>query len=353
MRGLVPGSGARERKDSVNDATHGSRRAERVGPANENVRMSATLAAIDELATSLLLTNYSSSRPELIALYERAKGRQWNANTDLPWDILVELDRPVIREERLSLYGTRAYDRMSPGIRKRYNVLESAWVVSQFMHAEQASLVSCGQLMAQLPDLDSKFYAASQGYDEARHTECYRRYLTEKLGVSYPIDGNLRYICDIALGPVEWPLKLIATQMIVESLALGAFKTLLDSAAEPLLMKMLTYIMQDEARHVAFGRIALEKAIHDSPQADRDRYEDFVAACVRVMYDGFFPAVVFEELGLGDANELRAGVFASEQRRRFRKDLFSIIVPSARAVGLLTARSRPTYLSLGIEIDAI
>ncbi|GAC1305740.1 MAG: diiron oxygenase [Vulcanimicrobiaceae bacterium] len=314
--------------------------------------MIATLTAIDELATSLLLTDYRSSRPDLLALYERAKKRQWNGTTDLPWEIFVALDRPIVREERLSLYGTPAYDAMTPGMRKRYNVLESAWVVSQCMFGEQASLVGCGQLITILPDMDAKLYVASQAFDEARHAACYRRYLDEKLGVAYAIDENVRYLTDVALRTPEWPLKLVALQTIVESLALGAFKTLLDSAAEPLLVQLLVNIMQDEARHVAFGRLALERTIHDSSAADRARYEDFVGSCVRVMYDGFFPRAVFEELGLPDTAALRTGVAASEQRRIFRHDLFSILIPNVRAVGLLTERSRPTYQALGIDVDA-
>ncbi len=313
--------------------------------------MSATLTAIDDLATTLLVSDYASTRPDLVALYERSKGRQWNATTDLAWDQVVSVDMPIIAEHRLSLYGLPVWERMSAATRKRYNLLESAWVVSQFLHAEQTSLVACGQLMALLPDMDAKFYAASQGYDEARHVECYRRYLDEKLGVSYPIDSNLKDLCTLALADDEWPLKLISIQMVVESLALGAFKTLVKSAVEPLLVSMLTYIMQDEARHVAFGRLALERAIRDSAPVDRDRYEDFVATCAQVMYYGFFPTAVFEELGLANVDTLRAGVFASEQRRLFRADLFSVMIPGARDVGLLTQRTKVRYEKLGIDVD--
>lgn len=311
----------------------------------------AAVAAIENLANTLLLTNYASSRPDLVALYERAKGRQWNASTDLPWETVVALDRPIVDESRLSLFGTSFYERMTPAVRKRYNVLESAWIVSQFMHGEQASLIACGQLMAALPDMDAKFYAASQGYDEARHTEVYRRYLDEKLLLSYAIDPNLRFICETALGAGEWAMKLVAIQMIVESLAMGAFKTLLDSANEPLLVQILTYVMQDEARHVAFGRLALQKAIRECPPADRDRYEDFVATCSQVMYYGFFPEPVFAELGVEDVGALRAAVQNSEQRKLFRRDLFSVLIPSALAVGLITERTKPKYRSLGIDVD--
>ncbi len=315
--------------------------------------MSASLAAIDGFATSLLLTDYASTRPDLVALYERSKGRQWNATTDLPWQTAVALDAPLIVEERLSLYGTPEFEAMSLAARKRYNVLETAWIVSQFLHAEQTSMMACGQLMVMLPDLDAKFYAASQGYDEARHAECYRRYLDEKLGIIYPIDDNLKFLCDTALNETEWAPKLVAMQVVLESLALGSFKTILRSAVEPLLVAMLGYIMQDEARHVAFGRLALERSVRESSASDRARYEDFVAACVHVMHAGFFPQAVFEELGLPVDEHLRTTVFASEQQRLIRENMFSVLIPGVRDIGLLTERTKQEYVTLGIDIAAI
>ena len=293
--------------------------------------MGSTLATIDGLANSLLLTDYASTRPDLVALYERSKGRQWNASTDLPWETSVALDAPIIVEERLSLYGTPEFEAMSPAARKRYNVLETAWIVSQFLHLEQTSLIACGQLMVMLPDMDAKLCAASQGYDEARHAECYRRYLDEKLGIVYPIDDGLKVLCDTALEGTEWALKLVAIQMVIESLALGAFKSLAKSAVEPLLVAILTSIMQDEARHIAFGRLALERTVRESSPSERARYEDFIATCVHEISYGFFPRPVFEELGLPNIDLLRTTVFASAQHRLFREDLFSVLVPGVRA----------------------
>jgi para-aminobenzoate N-oxygenase AurF len=308
--------------------------------------MNATIDAIEDLARTLMLSSYASSRPDLVALYERAKNRQWNATTDLPWDDPVQ--DPIVDETRSSLYGTPWYEALSAEERSRYNTHEMAWVLSQFMHGEQASLLACGQLMAALPEMDAKFYAASQGYDEARHVEVYRRYLTQRLGIVYDADPNVRFIADTALASADWTMKLVGTQLVIESLAMGAFKTLLESARDPLLVQLLTSVMQDEARHVAFGRLALESAVRELEPRERDDYEDFVFYCAEVMYNGFFPMPVFEQFGLKDTPLLRSWVFESEQRRLFRRDLFSVFIPSARAVGLLTDRTARRYEALGL-----
>jgi hypothetical protein len=69
-----------------------------------------------------------------------------------------------------------------------------------------------------------------------------------------------------------------------------------------------------------------------------------------MMYYGFFPAAVFRDLGLDDVPQLRAYVNASEQRRRFRSNLFPQLIPSARSIGLITDRTIGRYRALGIDV---
>ena len=45
-------------------------------------------------------------------------------------------------------------------------------------------------------------------------------------------------------------------QIVIESLALAAFGDMLRRTEEPLLHKLLRYVLADEARHVAFGIIS-------------------------------------------------------------------------------------------------
>lgn len=119
--------------------------------------------------------------------------------------------------------------------------------------------------------------------------------------------------------------------MIVESLAFGAFKTLVKSAVEPLLLATPTSVVQKEARHGVSGGGAYEF---------RDRsgtFRRFRRDVGRVMDDGVFPRVVFE----------------SEQRRLFRMDLFSVMLPGLRDIGLFVDRTKQEYVTLGIDVDAI
>ena len=57
----------------------------------------------------------------------------------------------------------------------------------------------------------------------------------------------------------RWDLKFLGMQIMIEGLALGAFGFLRSQTSEPLLKQLLTYVITDEARHVHYGVLALQK----------------------------------------------------------------------------------------------
>jgi hypothetical protein len=63
--------------------------------------------------------------------------------------------------------------------------------ISQFMHGEQGALIATSKIVQTVPDLDSKFYAATQVMDEARHVEAYSRLCTRSLSSPTRTAGGL------------------------------------------------------------------------------------------------------------------------------------------------------------------
>ena len=71
-----------------------------------------------------------------------------------------------------------------------------------------------------------------------------------------------------------------------------------NNATDPLAQSINAYVMQDEARHVMFGRLALRDFYPQLTAAERDEREEFcVDACYR-MRDRFLGEEVWERLGL-------------------------------------------------------
>src|SRR5438045_6045005 len=107
-----------------------------------------------------------------------------------------------------------------------------AWLNSQFLHGEQGALVCTAKIVMSVPDIDSKYYAATQVMDEARHVEVYDRYLHEKMRGSYPISPHLKTLLDLILKDSRWDMKLLGMQIMVEGLALASFAMIRDYTEE-------------------------------------------------------------------------------------------------------------------------
>ena len=66
-------------------------------------------------------------------------------------------------------------------------------------------------------------------------------------------------------------------QIVIESLALAAFGSMLRATEEPLLKKLLRYVMSDEARHVAFGILSLQEFYENLSDAEIKERQEFLA----------------------------------------------------------------------------
>ncbi len=155
------------------------------------------------------------------------------------------------------IYGSRQWDDAEPG-RARGTRPSPGVLAVQPVPARRAGRADRGGPDRRVgPDMDSKFYAATQTMDEARHVELYQRFIRDKIGLYYPINDDLARLLADALSDSRWDLPYLGMQVLIEGLALAAFGVHRDVAANPLVKQLLAYVMQDEARHVAFGRLAL------------------------------------------------------------------------------------------------
>ena len=93
-------------------------------------------------------------------------------------------------------------------------------------------------------------------------------------------------------------MPYLGMQVLIEGLALAAFGTLRDLTQSALPKQVVAYVMQDEARHVAFGRMALKDAYSDLTQAERDEREEFVVEACYLMRDRFRQEEVWENARL-------------------------------------------------------
>ncbi|HET9064141.1 MAG TPA: ferritin-like domain-containing protein [Candidatus Binatia bacterium] len=296
---------------------------------------------------------YGLERESLLSLYEKGKARTWNA-TEIDWSIDVDIER--MARDRVAMGSHEVVNSLLDPPRpltadESVNMqLEiNAWMISQFLHGEQGALLATAKIVMAAPDEEAKWYAANQVADEARHVEVYHRYLTEKLGCSYEVNHHLQRLLDDIIQDSRWDMTYLGMQIMVEGLALAAFgmmKTQMPD--EPLIQDITSRIMQDEARHVAFGVLALEDLYRNQlTSAELREREDFVIEATHLMRDRLLMEQVYGRLGWD------VPVWVDWAKRTpfmtgFRQMLFSKIVPNLKRLGLLTPRVREEYGKLGL-----
>jgi hypothetical protein len=157
------------------------------------------LRAETDVAVPLQLNwnwDYGSRVAELRSLYEKGKVNQWNAETDLDWEIPCTNDHAIVGQQGSMLAMLTQMAGKDEATQKAAAFDEINYVLSQLLHGEQAALQLCGQLTNVCHEMDEKWYAASQVIDEARHVEVISKFIERKMGTIYPIGPTLKILLD-------------------------------------------------------------------------------------------------------------------------------------------------------------
>ena len=294
---------------------------------------------------------YDDGSADLLNLYEKGKQQQWDTSTRIDWtQELFESNPMGMADETIPIYGSPFWEKMTEKEKEwlRFNL--QCHSICQFMHGEQGALICTAKIVETVPWYDAKLYASTQVVDEARHVEVFARYLDEKLGGSYQINAHLRMLLDDIVNDSRWDMTYLGMQIMVEGLALAAFGNMQQMTTEPLLKKLLRYVMSDEARHVAFGVLSLQEVYKDMSDAEiKERQEFAYEASVR-MRDRFMSQEVWERMGVNPRDVVPL-ILRDPTREVFQQMLFAKIVPNCKKLGLLDRNDswlRRRYEEMGV-----
>jgi hypothetical protein len=313
---------------------------------------------IDTTVQALWRFDYDVNIKPLRDLYEVAKKEQWNAATDIPWEI--ETDPSQVGD--MSAPGAEPFDFVKALPKEKQIELakrRSAHLLSNFLHGEQGAMMICGQLVEVVPDMDGKLYASTQVVDEARHVEVFHRYI-QRLDRIYPIMPGLKALLNAVLTADLWQMKCVGMQVIAESLAMGSFKTMQAITGDEVLRKVFELTSRDEARHVSYGLIYMREEIPKMNERDRDRLEDFAWTAMTLLAttpqlegkNRVDPVeAIYADLGIDPkkaasevASRMRDPEFVKAQPNPFRDYAY----PQLERIGLLTERTLSKYREAGL-----
>jgi len=291
---------------------------------------------------------YDDGRARLLGLYQKGKDKQWDQTKRIDWSLEIDPNNPLgIADAANPLLGSDMWEKAPQSVKLSWRQHQIAWQFSQFLHGEQGAMITSARIVETVPDLDSKFYAATQTMDEARHAETYARFLKEKLGLMYPINSNLKALLDDTLSDSRWDIPYLGMQVLIEGLALAAFGLMRDMTQSSLPKQILAYVMQDEARHVAFGRMALKDYYAEITAAEKAEREEFVIEGCYLMRDRIRSVEVWENLGF-DVDTCLELTKQSPYMQMFQSHLFSRVVPIVKDIGLWSDKVQAAYLDMGV-----
>jgi hypothetical protein len=295
--------------------------------------------------------NYDPELEELRNLYVKAAEAQWISERDLRWDQPIDLVKfsTTPLGTGVPIDQTSYWKSLPQDTRLELTRRTASFRLSQFLHGEQGALMVAAQLVNAVPHTDAKFYAATQTMDEARHVEVFARYI-EKLDEIRPIAPSLKGILDTTLATGDWMKKLVGMQIVVEGLALYAFREMRNMTEEPLLKELLTYVARDESRHHAYGVQYIERCVPCLSDSARAELEDFALECARSLIDrnaqGLFTTLlqIWSEVGVDPVamfqslqNE-RDEIMRDAPPRKRLGPVQGFVLPTLKRCGLFSER---------------
>jgi thioester reductase-like protein len=294
------------------------------------------------------LPDLAHGQDRLVHLYEKAKAAQWDASHRLDWSLPVDPEDPQgLGDEGVPIWGSPLWKRLSVLERARTRVHHQGWQVSQFLAGEQGALLCASRLVQQAPDAASRMACATQVVDEMRHVEVFSRLLHEKIRAPYGVSPPLRRLLDDVLYDRRWDVTCLGMQVLIEGLGLAVFSMMRDRSTHPLISAAHRYVVEDEVRHVAFGRLLLEARNRELTEAERKEREEFVIEASYLLRDRFAAMDLWAQLDL-PVSECAAWIEESGTMRHYRRELFRRIVPVVRGIGLWSPRVREAYEKMGV-----
>jgi len=269
----------------------------------------------------------------------------FNDKWDLDRDLLVPMDFNLELQSAVS-------DKLDEG-QKIYLVNESVrWTMSSILHGEQGALALSASLCHILRDPGAQEYAANQTREEARHVTGFASYIKARWGKPTACGVVLeKLLAEIVATPLAWK-KLVGMQMIVEGLAMGTFAKFYSETNDPLMKKLMQFVMTDEAFHHKFGKIWADRTVPKLPQAERDMIEDWaLEVFMTLLRNSTGPEqkkVIYEKIGL-DWRWVQSALLEAMTDRKLRQtmqegtSIFRVLIKTLLKAGIITKRTAGQY----------
>lgn len=283
-------------------------------------------------------------------LYSLGVRDQWDPDIAIDWSLEIPYGQPLTRDVGLENFLNSSLGNGGEALWNKFRWEYQIWLVSQFFHGEQAALVGAARLAQSQKSLAGKQFAATQIMDEARHAEVFRRYLTLcPEATTYDISKPFASLVTSALSHRDWDLAALGVQIMIEGVALAAFRIAETTLHDDLIRSIVKLVHRDEARHTAFGMISLSEHYKELTLSERRERSDFIAAAAELTAKRFLLGDVWERIGI-PVKKGQEFAATDPLMSAYRRAIFSKVISTIRRIGLLDDRLASDLEKMGYTI---
>ncbi len=252
-------------------------------------------------------------------------------------------------------------DKLNEGQQIKLANESTRFTLSSILHGEQGALSLSASLCMILRDPGAQEYASNQVREEARHVHGFSKYVEVRWGTPLQVGPTLGGLLNEVVASPEVYKKLVGMQMLIEGLAMGAFATIHARTHDPLLRRLVQFVMTDEAFHHKFGKIWADKTVPRLSEEEHEKVEEWAASCFKTLLFNLINSEqkqeIYREFGL-DWQWVRSSImeaFSDEDRRATMTEstnIFRVLIKTLLKAGLITDRTKDVYANW-VDMDEL
>jgi hypothetical protein len=273
-------------------------------------------------------------------LLDSSMRNSYDPDVDVDWDAPLVEGKSFMPGERVSLYGTALWDRLSAEQRLELTKHEIGSITSVGLWTE----IILMQLLARYAaDLDPRsphtHYALTEIGDETRHSIMFGKAIA-RLGL--PAYGPPRAVRVPAkfFGAVIGGPAMFASVLVVEETTDRLQRSMLDDERIQPMIRMINRIhVVEEARHVRYAREELVRGLATLSRPALELHRLVTAVVAHTVVNVLVHPAAYKAVGL-DPREARAAALANPHHHESRRWMAEKIVAFLTEVGMIGGPSK-------------
>ncbi len=309
----------------------------------------------DDFAGMIEVDRYADRSDDFDAIISATVDHFWDPGDPAYIDFQDDFDvasELIMPRDFIPELNCAVADKLDEGQQIKLANESTRFTLSSILHGEQGALSLSASLCMILRDPGAQEYASNQVREEARHVHGFSKYVEVRWGTPLQVGPTLGGLLNEVVASPEVYKKLVGMQMLIEGLAMGAFATIHARTHDPLLRRLVQFVMTDEAFHHKFGKIWADKTVPRLSEEEHEKVEEWAASCFKTLLFNLINSEqkqeIYREFGL-DWQWVRSSImeaFSDEDRRATMTEstnIFRVLIKTLLKAGIISDRTKSVY----------